>query len=401
MLANLLARSGHSVLVLEKNRQRNLPAMAIGITPPSLDLLATLGLAQEAIARGIPIAEAVVHEEGKQAGRLRFHQALDRYPFVLSLPQGETMALLRRPLAAHPRVRIWEGWRLGDLQQDATGVDLQVVDSAYGHIRRVRTCVAVGCDGTHGATASLIARTFTSRPYAPRFVMGDLLDRSALGHEAHLFFGPERPVESFPLPGGRRRWIVRAGWGKREDLREPLTVVVRRLTGHPVDASDQLNESCFRPRRGCARRFFRGRVALCGDAAHVMSPIGGQGMNTGFGDAAHLAAVLDDAMTGRRRLRTGLRTYSRARRRVFRKAANRAALGMRLGVGRGGVVSALRGWLVSRLLARSTSARFLVRWFTMRSLPGHDVPYLSGAGREANIPLFPGVAPGDDRKRTV
>jgi hypothetical protein len=80
-------------------------------------------------------------------------------------------------------------------------------------------------------------------------------------------------------------------------------------------------------------------------------------------------------------------------------AATRAALGMRLGVGRGDVVSALRGWLVSRLLARSTSARFLVRWFTMRSLPGHDDRYLPGAGRASHDHLFTGVSPGDDRKR--
>jgi 2-polyprenyl-6-methoxyphenol hydroxylase-like FAD-dependent oxidoreductase len=117
-----------------------------------------------------------------------------------------------------------------------------------------------------------------------------------------------------------------------------------------------------------ADSFYAGRVALCGDAAHVLSPIGGQGMNVGWGDAALLAEILGKE----RNIEHGFRVYERVRRRVFRQAARRAAWGMGLGVWSGGVGSRVRKSLVKTWLGHNRTAGYLAEWFMMRNLAGHD-----------------------------
>lgn len=369
LLAGLLGRDGRRVVVLEAEVRSPSRSMAIGITPPSLEILETLGLAGRFIERGVRVETAVVHERGRIAGRLRLSRLPSPFNFILTLPQTDTVRLLREHLDSSPGVRVYSGWRAAELKQDGERVHFRAVDRASGNEMTISAPLAAGCDGAHGPVREWLGIDKTERAYAPMFRMADYPDNSSLGREAHLFFGPERPVESFPLPAGRRRWIVRRGLRGRVDLAEPLESAVERLTGFALDAREAGNGSDFQPRHALARPWALGRVALCGDAAHVMSPIGGQGMNTGFGDAAHLAramgVILDDALPPA----DAFRGYEERRWRAFRVAALRSSLGMGLGVARGTLASRMRGALVFTLLGGEPSSRFIARWFAMRSLP--------------------------------
>lgn len=369
LLANLLGREGRQVLLFEAAASAPSRSMAIGITPPSLDILRTLGLEARFRARGLAITEAVVHENGEEVRRLRFADEPEARGGILSLPQSETIHILREHLSRYPSVRVLTGWRVTGLEEQNAQVTVRAVDPAFGVEQRFTARLAAGCDGARGATAALLGLRKRVRRYAPSFVMADFHDRTGLGDRAHLFFGRERPIESFPLPGGRRRWIVRCGWGDSEDLASPIEAAVRRLAGIALDPADRIDESRFQPRRVEVHRFFRGRVALCGDAAHVMSPIGGQGMNTGFGDAAFLARAFGDILDRGTPAAVWMHAYNRCRKHAFRRAAFRSALGMRLGVLRGRSGSVLRRAAVQWLLGRTATRRFVARWFTMRSLP--------------------------------
>jgi 2-polyprenyl-6-methoxyphenol hydroxylase-like FAD-dependent oxidoreductase len=199
--------------------------------------------------------------------------------------------------------------------------------------------------------------------------MGDFEDRSGLGTEAHLFFTPQASVESFPLPGGLRRWIVLANERGTTPSAEYLVRSVHRLTGHDLSG---LPISFLRPfgaRRLEVESYHRGRVVLAGDAAHVMSSIGGQGMNTGFADAEMLADQLayllqdEDAASGCFAL------YDRVRRQAFRVAAARAERGMWLGTLRGRAASRLRKWFIRDLLFSSCMERRLAPHFAMLTIP--------------------------------
>jgi demethylmenaquinone methyltransferase/2-methoxy-6-polyprenyl-1,4-benzoquinol methylase len=192
------------------------------------------------------------------------------------------------------------------------------------------------------------------KQYRPRFAMGDFADQTGWGDVAHLFFTTRGSVESFPLPGGQRRWITPATID--------LVGRVREITGVDLSASRQFSQSEFQPERLLCDRYSTGRVILCGDAAHVMSPIGGQGMNTGFADAEFLATTLRDGTNG-------LRDYDRQRHRAFRIAARRAARGMWLGTRTSRVASALRSWFLRAVLLRPPVVHRLPAYFAMLTIP--------------------------------
>jgi 2-polyprenyl-6-methoxyphenol hydroxylase-like FAD-dependent oxidoreductase len=173
-------------------------------------------------------------------------------------------------------------------------------------------------------------------------------------------------VESFPLPGGLRRWIVQAaGAEEPEPSFEEVEAQVLARTGQRLDPGGRVWASAFRPERTELERFRAGRVVFCGDAAHTMPPIGGQGMNTGFADARLLARVLERCRCGGEELEDLL---APTRRTGFRAAARRSRLFMGVGTLRAAAPRALRNLLVP-VLTRPPLSRTLVGHFTMVNVP--------------------------------
>ncbi|TVR69288.1 MAG: FAD-dependent monooxygenase [Spirochaetaceae bacterium] len=376
LLANLLGSRGIVTTVLEKELppgDRDIEgghSRAIGVTPPSLEILDKVGLADHLVRRGLPISGAVVHSrpldrERSPLGELDFQDVHERFPFILSVPQHVTRDVLENGAARFPSLTIHYGREVVACHEDPQNGDGPVtVHCADGSAWRARFCVAA--DGAHGRTGDTAGIRKRGAFYRPRFHMGDYRDGSGLGDTAHLWFTREGAVESFPLPGTQRRWIVQLR--DREDAAD-LERILRRRAGFCPDREDKLRESAFQPSRSEAETFHRGKLFLLGDAAHTMSPIGGQGMNTGFGDADLLADTLHGLLRpeepgdpDRRGPDPG--DYVRLRRRASRKATRRAAAGMWVGTRQGVILSAVRDALV-RILMRSPLRRTLARHFAM------------------------------------
>ena len=370
-LANLLGRAGRTTLLLEKRPAEIAPSMAIGIMPPSLSLFESIALAAPLIRAGCAVRSAVVHDQTSTLGCLDLTTLPAPFPFILSIPQGELMRLLRERLADYSSVRFMEGCEAIGVRQNSFSATVQVRDVRDGTCKEWAAAYVVACDGHNSTLRRVLGVPTTGKKYPVSFVMGDFPDTTKWPNDAHLFFTPNGSVESFPLPREQRRWVALADSQKRDT--DALIYRVRAITGFRLEAGAELWHSSFTPERRLAGAFFQERVVLCGDAAHVMSPIGGQGMNTGFADAWHLAAVMQRLFQTREPHAPLFARYETDRRRAYRIAANRAGRGMWLGTRTGRIPSAVRASIIRHALLRYPLSRHLPRYFAMLTIPnGHD-----------------------------
>ncbi|QEO16183.1 FAD-dependent monooxygenase [Agromyces intestinalis] len=224
----------------------------------------------------------------------------------------------------------------------------------------------VGADGVRSTVRQVAGIGWRERRGRAEYVMGDSDDTTDAATTALLHFEPSGVVESFPLPGGRRRWVA---WVRRAPTpldAEALATIVDARAGASVDPSSASEPSAFTARQHLADRFANGRVALVGDAAHEVSPIGGQGMNLGWLDAQHLVRDLAGGVAEGGVLDAFV-AYDRVRRSAAARAVRQARFNMRMGAPTAG--ARLRGRnAVVRVLAVPPFRSLLAAAFTMRWL---------------------------------
>jgi 2-polyprenyl-6-methoxyphenol hydroxylase-like FAD-dependent oxidoreductase len=371
LLANLLGARG--VRTMECDQRTGPPAgsMAIGVTPPSLEILKPLGLDTALRDAGVPVRHAEVHEASRRLGRLDFAAIRSEYPFFLSIPQVKTMEILRDHLGQFPTVEVRDGVKFTGLEQDNDWVTTRCRASTIEQSFTVKARFVVGCDGHRSLVREATGLTVREKTYPQRFIMADFRDQTDLGQEARLFFTAEGSVESFPLPGGLRRWILQIDRLKPgESPAEHLVGQIKQLTGYDLLAEPDPFVSTFGAKRMVVERYHSGRIVLAGDAAHVMSPIGGQGMNTGFADAEMLAEILPRALRRPETLPSSFAAYDRIRRAAFEVAATRAERGMWLGTLRGRMASLVRRVVIQRVLFSRFVQPRLAPHFAMLTIPG-------------------------------
>lgn len=365
--AALLAARGVDVAVWERRASEPTGSRAIGIHPPSLDAFAAIGVDGPVLAEAARVRRGVARSRGRQLGTLSFDRASATHPYVATLDQHRTETLLRDRLAATAPAALRVGTTLGELERHHGHVDATGTGPGGGPVS-IRAAFVVGADGARSTVREMLGIGTSGREYPDRYVMGDFADvegpdaRSA----ALVDVGPAGVVESFPLPGGRRRYVVLVDepFARGDAAAARLASIVAARTGVAPDPASCTMLSGFRVRRRTADRVGVGRVVLAGDAAHEISPIGGQGMNLGWLDAAELAPLLADAVAAG--TSGPWPAYARHRQALARRAARQAEVNMALGRRLGPVGTVGREALLRTVLSLPTAdglaGAYAMRW---------------------------------------
>lgn len=362
LCAVALRRLGRSVTIFERESSPRGETRSIGVHAASLACLERLDLLAPFLAHGVAIERGVAVGSRGVLGAIDFARASARFGYALSIPQPQTEALLERAGRALG-VRLLRGATVVDVESGRDHVVVHYQRDGQPSCATARHLLA--CDGAHSRVRAALGVAVRRARLPGCFVMAEFPGTPALGHDAWIFLADDGLVESFPLPGERRRWVVEAPTRRDQVDAIELCAWVRARTGHALDPAAGTQASGFGISQALARRFRCGRTLLLGDAAHVVSPFGGQGMNLGWLDAVALADAVARSWTA-----TGLddRTldgWARARRRAARVALHQAALNTR--VGRRSAAPRLRNAIVRVALA-GPLASALTRRFAMLSL---------------------------------
>jgi 2-polyprenyl-6-methoxyphenol hydroxylase-like FAD-dependent oxidoreductase len=290
LAARLLAR-GIDTRIVDKAARPALESRAVGVHARTLELLDTMGMADAFIDSGHRVRRFRMYAGARTLLKLDMARNGSPYGFILHLPQSETERLLRA------RVRelggtIEQGVELVSLSDHGDVIHATLCDSA-GRRTEVRADYVAGCDGAHSRVRHELDIPFGGRPYPQDWLLADVtVDGIGRDDEIHAFFRPDGlPLACLPL-GGQRWRVVMSNAGNRGG-RPPSLEEIRDLVEQRAPRRLELTDpgwlSCFRCSLRTATTYRRGRGLLAGDAAHIHSPAGGQGMNTGMMDAANLA----------------------------------------------------------------------------------------------------------------
>lgn len=278
-LACALADRGIDTVVLDRASQGENTSRAAVVHARTLEVLEDVGVSQVLVQAGVVVPRFTIRDRDRALISIPFAGLPTAYPYTLMVPQGTTEQILHDRLIALGGT-VHREHEVTAARADTHAVTVDVAGPA-GVRSQVRARYGVGCDGMRSVVREQTGIAFTGARYAQSFVLADVrMDWQLSREEVQLFFSPAGLVVVAPLPEDRYR-------------------VVATLDDAPQNAQIEDVQALLDvrgPAAQLAERYRRGRVFLAGDAAHVHSPAGGQGMNIGIQDGLYLAGLLGDAI---------------------------------------------------------------------------------------------------------
>lgn len=294
---------GVRTLVIDRADGPSEQSKALAVQARTLELFERLGIADQAVQRGQPIGWLRLIRDGRQVASLPLStigRGLTAYPYVLSLEQSVTEALMTTALHGRGGQIRWRH-QLTALAPDAAGATARIHAEGREHV--VRADWVVGADGASSIVRKASGQAFEGGTYEQTFLLADLqLDSDLPRDGVAIDLRNAGVVALFPLPGDdrRHRVIATVPSGVDPDTLDDVgsARLIAALASYPIAPEPLAWTSVYRLHHRRAGDFRRGRLLLAGDAAHVHSPVGGQGMNTGIGDAYNLAWKLARVVRG-------------------------------------------------------------------------------------------------------
>jgi 2-polyprenyl-6-methoxyphenol hydroxylase-like FAD-dependent oxidoreductase len=304
VLALWLAKQGVRVRVLDKTDGPGTTSRALAVQARTLELYRQLDLTDAVVAEGHRVATANLWVKGVRAACVPLSdigEGLTPYPFLHIFPQDRHEQLLLERLKA---LGVEVERRTEALSADDHGDRVVVrLRTASGEEETVEARYLAGCDGAHSMARRAIGASFPGGTYQQLFYVADVDSGGPTADgQLHIDLDEADFLAVFPIDGHGRVRLVGAVRDERADHPETLgfaDVAQRAIEHMKVEVATVNWFSTYRVHHRVTDRFRRGRIFLLGDAAHIHSPAGGQGMNTGIGDAINLAWKLAAVVGGR------------------------------------------------------------------------------------------------------
>jgi 2-polyprenyl-6-methoxyphenol hydroxylase-like FAD-dependent oxidoreductase len=304
-LACQLIRYGVDFVIIDKKEKITPYSKAIGVQARTLEIYEQIGLADELIKQGTRAEKLRLAVGGKIRGEVKFKnigEDLSSYPFLLIVEQSLHEHILDNFVKTGGKEVSWET-KLESFTQNESGVKA-IVRNADGMTETIEAKFLVGCDGAKSYVRHTLDLDFEGSTFGRLFYVADVQIDWDFSHDAMMICLAQSTITAFfPLPGEKRYRIV-GTFPENEDRREgdilyeEIEKQIIQDTQLKLDIYNVNWFSVYRVHTRRVNRFSRGRCFLAGDSAHVHTPAGGQGMNTGIQDGYNLAWKLAHVLRG-------------------------------------------------------------------------------------------------------
>lgn len=309
MAATLLRRSGVAVRIVEQRTEPTRESRAFAVQARTLELMRSIGLAETFLSQGVSVDGVNIHVKGRFRGGLDFTRANATdtpYPIILMIPQSRTETILAADCEAQG-LTIERGVTVASVEQDAAGATTHIT-TASGE-QTIRSAYVIGADGSRSVVRQKCGFGWEGDILPQRFLLADCKVDWPLDHDHFRVFMNGPLVGLFlPLDGAKLSRVMAtdtSGSFGDEDASRPapldlteMQAGLERAIALPVKLSDPVWITRYRAHHRFTDRYRSGRAFVAGDAAHIHSPAGGQGMNTGLQDVANLAWKLAAVLRG-------------------------------------------------------------------------------------------------------
>ncbi|MEF9898784.1 MAG: FAD-dependent monooxygenase [Pseudomonas sp.] len=386
VLALWLSKQGVSVRIIDKTSGPGTTSRALAVQARTLELYRQLDLTTAIVERGRQVPAANLWVKGHAAARLPLNSigaGFTPYPFLHIYPQDEHEQLLIDRLQAFT-IDVERNTELSDFTQDDQGIKARL-RHADGTLEHCQASYLAGCDGAGSTVRKALGIGFPGGTYQQVFYVADVqASGPALNGELHVDLDEADFLAVFPLAGDGRARLIGTVRDARAEHPEQLRFddVGQRAIEHMNVQVEQVNWfSTYRVHHRVAEHFSQTRTFLLGDAAHIHSPAGGQGMNTGIGDAINLAWKLASVLRGEAR-QSLLDTYQIERSAFAQRLVATTDQVFNFVTADGRLAALLRTHLAPRLLPRVLAFRsaqaFLMRTVSQITLNYRYMPLSYG-----------------------
>jgi 2-polyprenyl-6-methoxyphenol hydroxylase-like FAD-dependent oxidoreductase len=289
------ARYGLSVRIIDKAAHPTTTSKALVLWSRTLELIDRMGCTQGFLDAGIQAHRSSIRHGRTVLGQAQFDDVPSAYNYGLMIPQRDTERLMAAHLASFG-VTVEREVELTGFSAEPDHVEAQL-RHPDGRDETVRAGWLVGCDGAHSTVRHGLGLAFDGQPQGDDWILGDVRlegDGAPPGDEVAVYLHRDGLFVVFPIPGGRSRVVGTLGntdpaHPRPDPTLDEIQALADGRTGGGFRAVDPVWLSSFRVHERKVTEYRQGRVFVAGDAAHIHSPAGGQGMNTGMQDAINLA----------------------------------------------------------------------------------------------------------------